>query len=61
MSYRQKLTYRKIKSLSNRSPAGKRPSIVTTDLDKMDDVKDTSPVGAVKDTYGYMGFTSQDS
>jgi len=62
MSYKQKLTYRGMESLSNKAGIRLRHSSTSDkNLDNTDTGGDTSPVGAVKDTFGYIGFTSQES
>lgn len=62
MNYRQRLTYRGVEPLSNRSSARiKSLGITNKDLDKVNEDQNVSPVGSAKDTYGYIGFTSQDS
>ena len=63
MGYRQRLTYRGSDSLSNRSFASiRRPDIVNRNLSEVEEEEQNiSPVGSAKDTYGYIGFTSQES
>ncbi|MBC8016884.1 MAG: hypothetical protein H7X79_14255 [Sporomusaceae bacterium] len=62
MNYRQRLTYRGVESLSNRSSARvKSLGITDKSLDKVNKDQNISPVGSAKDTYGYIGFTSQES
>jgi len=62
MSYKQKLTYRGVESLSNKAGIRLRhSSCADKDLGNADTGGDISPVGSVKDTFGYIGFTSQES
>ena len=63
MGYRQRLTYRGADFLLNRSFASiRRPNIRNIDLSEVEEEQQNiSPVGSAKDTYGYIGFTSQES
>lgn len=62
MSYRQKSTYRRVESVLNRESAWIRPLAIThKDFGKVEEIENCSPVGSIKDTYGYIGFTSHDS
>ncbi|GMA98728.1 hypothetical protein [Pelosinus sp. IPA-1] len=62
MSYRQKVTYQEKNTFANKaSTKVKTSNNAHRDENKLDEEESASPVGPAKDTYGYIGFTSQDS
>lgn len=62
LSYRQKVTYQEKNTFTNKTSTKVTTSNnVHRNLNKPDEEESASPVGPAKDTYGYIGFTSQDS